>query len=289
MKTVRDRESLRSARAELVRPVGFVPTMGALHSGHESLLAASRAECASVVASIFVNPTQFGQGEDFERYPRDEAADLAMLETAGVDLAFLPAVEQIYPAGSSTVVDVGAVGDVLEGAHRPGHFRGVATVVSILLSLVGPDRAYFGQKDGQQVVVIKRLVRDLGLPVDVVVCPTVRDSDGVALSSRNRYLSADERAQAPALHRALQAAADVLATGETSADLLREVMRRELASAAAGEVDYVSVADAETLQELQLIERPALASVAVRFPSARLIDCIALPAPQNSAPSPATR
>ena len=250
--------------------------MGALHEGHASLLSAARGDCASVVASIFVNPTQFGPSEDFTRYPRDEAADLQMLEAAGVDLAFLPTVDEIYPPGASTSVDVGRVGEVLEGAARPGHFRGVATVVTVLFDLTRPDRAYFGQKDGQQAVVIKRLVRDLGLPVEVVVLPTVRESDGLAMSSRNTYLSADERAQAPALFQALTAAKEAADAGERSADRLRELMHRELSTATLGSPDYVSLADAETLEELQSFDGPALASLAVGFPSARLIDCMPL-------------
>jgi pantoate--beta-alanine ligase len=276
VKVVRDRASLWAARAKLAGPVGFVPTMGALHAGHRSLLTAARAQSASVVASIFVNPTQFGPGEDFKKYPRDEEADRAMLDQAGVDVAFLPRVEDVYPAEASTSVDVGPVGTVLEGAHRPGHFRGVATVVTILFDLAQPDRAYFGQKDGQQVVVIKKLVRDLGLPVEIVVCPTVREPDGLALSSRNVYLSPAERAQAVALSRSLKVAADSVGRGDRSADRVRELMRRELAAAPLGTPDYVSVADAQTLDELQSIERPALASVAVKFPSARLIDCMLL-------------
>jgi pantoate--beta-alanine ligase len=274
---------MRAARAELEGPVGFVPTMGALHRGHESLLQAARAECRSVVASIFVNPTQFGPGEDFTRYPRDEAADLAMLEAAGVDVAFLPPAEEIYPAGASTSVDVGRIGEVLEGAHRPGHFGGVATVVTVLFSLVKPHRAYFGQKDGQQVVVVKRLVRDLGLPVDIVVCPTVRESDGVALSSRNRYLSGPERAAATVLHRALSEALRMYRAGERSGDQLRKAMRAIIAGEPLAQADYVSVADASTLEELITVGRPALASVAVRFHSARLIDCLTIDAEASSA------
>jgi pantoate--beta-alanine ligase len=276
MKVVRGRAALSAARAGLAQPVGFVPTMGALHRGHASLFEAARAECGSVVGSIFVNPTQFGPNEDFAKYPRDEAADLGLLERAGVDVAFLPTVEQIYPPDASTFVDVGQLGEVLEGAQRPGHFRGVATVVNVLFNLVSPSRAYFGQKDGQQVVVIRHMVRDLALPVEIVVCPTVREPDGLALSSRNVYLTAAERAQAPALHAALQAAADALGRGETSANNLRRLMREGLAAAPMGSVDYVSLADAETLVELDALDRPALASLAVRFPSARLIDCLPL-------------
>ena len=273
MKVVRTRAELREARAALPGPVGFVPTMGALHEGHASLVRRARDECRSVVASIFVNPTQFAANEDLSRYPRDDAGDLALFESLGVDLAFTPGVDEIYLPGASMTVDVGRLGEVLEGAARPGHFRGVATVVTILFNLVQPDRAFFGQKDGQQSVVVRRLVRDLGMPVEIVVCPTIREADGLAMSSRNRYLTADEQAQAPTLHRALQAAAGAVATGEKSADRLRAVMTSELASAPLGEIDYVSVADAETLQEFEVVDRPALASLAVRFPSARLIDC----------------
>jgi pantoate--beta-alanine ligase len=255
--------------------------MGALHEGHASLVRRARADCQSVAASIFVNPTQFGANEDLSRYPRDEAGDLALLDSLGVDLAFLPAVEEIYPQGSSVSVDVGALGDVLEGAARPGHFRGVATVVTILFNLVAPDKAYFGHKDGQQSVVIRHLVRDLGMPVEAVVCPTVREADGLAMSSRNRYLTDQERAQAPILNRALQAAALALVSGDSSAESLRQFMRDELAAATLGNVDYVSVADAETLQELEVVDRPALASLAVRFPSARLIDCEPLEPPPS--------
>jgi pantoate--beta-alanine ligase len=274
---VRTRAELREARAGLPSPVGFVPTMGALHEGHASLVRRARMDCATVAASIFVNPTQFGANEDLSRYPRDEAGDLALFESLGVDVAFVPAVEEIYPQGSSISVDVGALGEVLEGAARPGHFRGVATVVTILFNLAAPDKAYFGQKDGQQSVLIRRLVSDLGMPVEVVVCPTVREADGLAMSSRNRYLTSQERSQAPILNRALQAAVRALAAGDESAESLRQFMRDELAAASLGDVDYVSVADAETLQELDVVDRPALASLAVRFPSARLIDCQPLP------------
>jgi pantoate--beta-alanine ligase len=274
VKVVRTRAEVRDARAVLAEPVGFVPTMGALHEGHTSLVRKAREDNASVVASVFVNPTQFGPNEDFTRYPRDEQADLAMLDEHRVDLAFVPSVAQIYPPGVSTSVDVGILGDRLEGAARPGHFRGVATVVTILLNLVRPTRAYFGQKDGQQSIVVKRFVHDLGLPVDVVVCPTVRESDGLAMSSRNRYLETVERLEAPSLYRALVAAETAVAKGQTSAEDLRAAMRLELATATLGTADYVSIADAETLEELETLDRPALASLAVRFPSARLIDSL---------------
>lgn len=274
MKVVRDRASLAQARAALAEPVGFVPTMGALHEGHASLFRRAAQGNVTVVASIFVNPTQFLPNEDFTKYPRNEVADLTMLESLGVDIAFLPTVEEMYPAGATTSVNVGRLGEVLEGASRPGHFRGVATVVTILFNLVRPAKAYFGQKDGQQTVVIQRLTHDLGLPVEILVCPTVRESDGLALSSRNRYLTDNERLQAPALYRALQAASQAVAGGETSVDRLRERMGSELEIASLGTPNYISIADADTLEELQTLERPALASLAVRFPSARLIDCL---------------
>ncbi|MEP7157927.1 MAG: pantoate--beta-alanine ligase, partial [Chloroflexota bacterium] len=255
MQVVRSRGELREARAALQGSVGFVPTMGALHEGHASLLRRARDSTDHVAASIFVNPTQFAPNEDLSRYPRDEAGDLRMLEELGVDLAFVPGVEDIYPAGASMTVDVGRLGEVLEGAARPGHFRGVATVVAILFGLVQPTRAFFGQKDGQQSVVVRRLVRDLGLPVEVEICPTIREPDGLAMSSRNRYLTEDERAQAPALFRALQAAEAALADGVVSADSLRSVMQVELASAPLGTTDYVSLADSDTLQELETVDR----------------------------------
>ena len=273
MLVVRDRAALDAARPRLPGPVGLVPTMGALHAGHRALIDRCRAECASVVVSIFVNPTQFGPGEDYATYPRDEAADLRACEAAGVDVAFVPAVEAIYPRGASTTVDVGRVGTVLEGARRPGHFRGVATVVTILLDLVRPGRAYFGQKDGQQVVVIRRLVRDLGVPVELGIVPTVRDADGLALSSRNRYLSAAERAAAPVVRRALLAAMAAHAGGERDGDRLRAAMRDVVAAEPLASLDYASVADAGTLEELARIDGPALLSLAVDFRDARLIDC----------------
>jgi pantoate--beta-alanine ligase len=273
VRVVRTRAELGEARAALAGHVAFVPTMGALHEGHGSLIQFARDSNVSVVASIFVNPTQFGPNEDLDRYPRDEAADLGLLESLGVDVAYLPTVDEIYPPGGTTAVDVGPLGDVLEGAVRPGHFRGVATVVTKLFAMVQPHRAYFGQKDGQQAIVVKRLVRDLGFPIEIVVCPTVRELDGLALSSRNRYLSAEERAQAPALYRAVMAANTAAEAGERSADRLRALMLEEMAPATLGTPDYVSIADAETLEELSTLDGPALASVAVRFPSARLIDC----------------
>src|SRR3954451_22412676 len=254
MKVVRTRAELGEARAGLPGHVGFVPTMGALHEGHGALIQKARDSSVSVIASIFVNPTQFGPNEDFSRYPRDEDADLGLLESLGVDIAYLPSVDEMYPPGGTTVVDVGPLGDVLEGAARPGHFRGVATAVTKLFAMVQPHRAYFGQKDGQQSVVVRRFTRDLGLPIEIVVCPTVREADGLALSSRNRFLMDDERKQAPALYRALSAARDATENGERSADKVRARMRDALAPATLGTIDYVSIADAETLEELTSLD-----------------------------------
>ncbi|HET7677145.1 MAG TPA: pantoate--beta-alanine ligase [Candidatus Limnocylindrales bacterium] len=276
MQVVRSRAEVRRARAALPSPVGLVPTMGALHAGHASLLARARRECAAVVASLFVNPTQFGPHEDFARYPRDEAADLERFEAEGVDVVFVPPVEEVYPPGASTSVEVGRLGEVLEGAARPGHFRGVATVVTVLLMLTAPQRAYFGQKDGQQTVVVRRLVRDLGLPVEVIVGATVRDADGLALSSRNAYLSPEERRAAPVLYRALEAAREAHAAGERDGEQLRQLMRATVTAEPLARLDYASAADLESLEELAVLDRPALLSLAVRFPSARLIDCLVL-------------
>ena len=270
---VRDRPTLAAVRAALPGPVGLVPTMGALHAGHRALIERARRECASVVVSIFVNPTQFGPGEDYERYPRALEADLRACKASGVDVVFAPDVATIYPAGFSTSVDPGPLGTVLEGAARPGHFRGVATVVTVLFGLTRPDRAYFGQKDGQQAVVVDRVVRDLALPVELVVVPTVRDVDGLALSSRNAYLGAEERRAAPVLYRALRAAAEDHARGERDGGRLRARMQAVLATEPLARPDYVSVADGRTLEELDVVSGPALLSLAVRFPSARLIDC----------------
>lgn len=271
--------SLRDARRTLSGPIGLVPTMGYLHDGHLSLVRAAREQNAGVVASIFVNPTQFGPNEDFTTYPRDLPRDLALLESAGVDLVFAPEVEELYPAGFSTFVDVGPVAERLEGAARPGHFRGVATVVAKLFNIVQPDRAYFGQKDAQQCVVIRKLVADLAIPLEVVVCPTVRESDGLALSSRNVYLNAEERQAAPVLSRALFAARDRWQRGERSGDALRELVREVVATEPLVRLEYVSVADSTSLDELDTVERAAIISLAARLGRARLIDNVVLEVP----------
>ena len=268
---------LRMALRSPAAPVGLVPTMGYLHRGHISLVEAARAECPTVVVSLFVNPTQFGPNEDFEDYPRDEDRDLDLLGDAGADIVFIPSVEEIYPAGDSTRVRVGGLTEVLEGERRPGHFEGVATVVARLFLMVAPDRAYFGEKDAQQLAVLKRMTADMQFPIEVVGCPTVREPDGLALSSRNIYLTPEERAQAPALHAGLQAAVAAFENGVRDASALRAVVRDQLAAQPLAEIDYVSLADSETLAELDgLIKPPALLSLAVRFGAARLIDNVTL-------------
>lgn len=277
MQVVRTVEDLRAVRRTLPGPVGFVPTMGALHRGHISLVEAARGECASVVASIFVNPTQFGPNEDLARYPRPEAQDLALLEGAGVALAFLPTVDVMYPEGNVTRVRVGGIAERLEGASRPGHFDGVATIVTKLFNLVQPDLAYFGRKDAQQLAVIRQMVRDLDQPVEIVGCPTVRDEDGLALSSRNVYLSPEERAQALSLSRGLRRAKAVYDDGIRDAPSLRQFVVDEISAQPLANIDYVSLADASTLEELTgPIITPALLSLAVRFGTTRLIDNVTL-------------
>jgi pantoate--beta-alanine ligase len=264
------------ARRAMAGDVGLVPTMGFLHEGHVSLVRAARAENEHVVVSIFVNPMQFGPNEDFERYPRDEERDLELLRSENVDAAFLPSVEEMYPPGDSTFVYVEGVTDMLEGAHRPGHFRGVATVVSKLLHIVDARRVYFGQKDAQQLLVIKKMVHDQHFPVEVIGCPTVREPDGLAMSSRNAYLSAEEREAALVLSRALRQAKALVEGGERDGERLRAAMRSIIDSEPLAAVDYVSVADTETLAELERVDGEALASLAVRIGKTRLIDNVTL-------------
>jgi pantoate--beta-alanine ligase len=272
LRIVRSRAELREALASAPRPVGLVPTMGWLHDGHRALIQQARAGNATTVVSIFVNPRQFGDPADLEKYPRSEARDIALCTEEGVDLVFAPSVDEVYPPGFDTVVKAGDVGKPLEGAARPGHFDGVATVVAILFALVGAEHAYFGQKDAQQLLVIRRMALDLALPTEVIGCPTVREPDGLAMSSRNVHLSASERAAAPVLARALRAARGLYARGERSAEVLRGEMRRVLAEEPLAKPEYVSVADTATLRELDTVAGPALLSLAVRFGSTRLID-----------------
>jgi pantoate--beta-alanine ligase len=275
MRTVRAVDELRSALAPARREgkrIGLVPTMGALHDGHLSLIARARAECDIVVVSLFVNPAQFDERDDLQRYPRRERHDADLAATAGASVLFAPSVDEVYPHGFATAVEVLGVGDRLEGAARgPEHFRGVSTVVTKLLGMAMPDVAYFGQKDAQQVVVIRRLVADLNLPVRIQVCPTVRDPDGLAMSSRNSRLSARERSQALALPDALQAAAKRAAEGERSASALVEAARAAM-SARGVEPEYVELVDPETFEPCALLERDALLALAARIGGTRLID-----------------
>jgi pantoate--beta-alanine ligase len=276
MKIVSTIAETRAALRELPRPHGLVPTMGYLHEGHLSLVRQARQDNASVTASIFVNPAQFGPSEDFTTYPRDEARDLALLEEAGTDLVYMPPVEVVYPPGFDTYVTVGALTDPLEGAARPGHFRGVATVVAKLFNVLQPDRAYFGQKDAQQALVITKMAHDLDFPVEVVVMPTVREADGLALSSRNVYLSPPERLAALSLSKALKVALRLFDAGERDAHRLRAAMAEILAAEPLAQPEYVSIADNRTLLELDSIDAPALASLAVRVGRTRLIDNVVL-------------
>ena len=263
---------LRSARSILDEPVGLVPTMGFLHEGHLSLVRRAAQECASVVVSIFVNPTQFGPSEDLAAYPRDMERDLRLLEPLGVDLVWTPTPEIMYPDGYQTWVEVETLTAFLEGARRPGHFRGVTTIVTKLFTGVQPAKAYFGQKDAQQAAVIRRMTRDLNFPIDIVVCPIVREPDGLAMSSRNTYLDPEQRQAATVLYRALNAAKDAYDSGERDAERLRAIMEETIAAVPLAQMQYVSCADYDTLEELDQISGKALLSMAVFVGKTRLID-----------------
>jgi len=272
MKIVTTLGELRTARLQLSEPVGFVPTMGFLHQGHLSLVRCARSECASVVVSIFVNPAQFGPQEDLADYPRDLEKDLALLEASGVDLVWTPTPDIMYPPGYQTWIQVDKVTQPLEGTRRPGHFRGVATVVTKLFNAVLPQKAYFGQKDAQQTVVIRRMVQDLNFPIDVVVCPLIRETDGLAMSSRNYYLDPEQRQAAAVLFRALKAAKSVFEAGERRTEKFRQRMINEIDTEPLTRLEYVSVAHPDTLIELSLINQDALFSMAVHIGKTCLID-----------------
>ena len=277
MRVIKSKAEMRRACREAPRPLGLVPTMGALHRGHLSLVDRARADCAAVAASIFVNPTQFGEGEDFAQYPRDLDADLDLLRQRGADLVFVPDATEIYPPGFATWIDVGPLGERLEGAARPGHFRGVATVVAKLFAITSPDFAYFGQKDGQQTLVVRQLARDLDLGVDIIVLPTVREPDGLAMSSRNVRLTPPQRQAAPTLYRALQAGHARWQAGEKNAANIRTATMRELqAEPLLDAIDYVSLAAPETLAELEQATPGAMLSAAARLGAVRLIDNLIL-------------
>ncbi len=278
MRVVQTVQEMHEARRSLPGRVGLVPTMGALHAGHEALLARARADCDVVIATLFVNPTQFGPAEDFDSYPRDRERDLEIFQAHGTDIMFEPNAAEMYPAGESTRVDPGPIANVLEGAHRPGHFAGVATVVAKLFSITTPNAAYFGRKDAQQLAIINRLVRDLRMDIEIVPVETVRDPDGLALSSRNVSLSADQRKAAASLFRALTAGENAWASGERSGEALRAAMLEVLRCEPLVEVEYVSAADPETFEELDKIDHTALLSLAARVGGTRLIDNIFLPA-----------
>jgi pantoate--beta-alanine ligase len=276
MKTVSSLSDLRTARLSLKGTVGLVPTMGYLHEGHLSLIRQAKAECDHVILSIFVNPTQFGPSEDLSKYPRDLERDLNLVRPLGVDLVWTPTAEEMYPLGYQTWVEVDALTHPLEGAMRPGHFKGVTTIVTKLFNAVQPDKAYFGQKDAQQHTVIRQMVRDLNFPLEVVICPIMREADGLAMSSRNKYLNEEDRRAATVLSRALRAAQELYETGERSAEALRGRMKEVIASEPRAQLQYVSCADFDTLQELDVVNGKALLSMAVLFGKTRLIDNLVL-------------
>jgi pantoate--beta-alanine ligase len=275
MQVINTITEMRQARKELKKTLGFVPTMGYLHEGHLSLVRQARAENKIVAVSIFVNPTQFGPKEDFKNYPRDTKRDLAMLEPF-TDIVFMPSNEEMYPADYDSWVEVKGITDVLEGAARPGHFRGVSTVVTKLFNIVAPTKAYFGQKDAQQVAVIKKMVKDLNMNLEVVTCPTVRELDGLAMSSRNTYLSPEQRRSAPVLYHALLLAKERAAQGEWDALAIRKEMTKHIQKEPLADIEYISIADNETLKEIRRIKYPALVSLSVKFGRTRLIDNIVL-------------
>jgi len=265
------REAVAAAR-RAGRTIGFVPTMGALHRGHIALIEAARRDGTYVVVSIFVNPTQFGPNEDYARYPRDEAADLRQCEQAGVELAFIPPVEEMYRSNAATTIHVAGLTDTLCGPCRPGHFDGMATVVAKLFNIVQPDRAYFGQKDAQQLAVIRRMVRDLDLSIEIVGCPTVREADGLAMSSRNQMLAPDERKRAVTLYRSLCAAREQIHAGEREPRAVLAAMRAIIERVSPTRIDYVSIVDPGSLQPVESIDRAVLIALAIRIGSTRLID-----------------
>ncbi|MAF37815.1 MAG: pantoate--beta-alanine ligase [Chloroflexi bacterium] len=277
MRVISTNKEMSQACREALKPVGLVPTMGALHPGHLSLVGQARADNLTVAVSIFVNPTQFGDKKDLQGYPRDMEGDINLLRQHGVDLVYAPKVEEVYPDGFDTWVDVGPLADKLEGLHRPGHFRGVATVVSKLFNVMRPDRAYFGQKDGQQVVVIQKLARDLDMGVEVVIMPTIRELDGLAMSSRNVQLTPEQRQAAPVVHSALCQAYLLWTDGERDGDKLRQAAQEILRSESmVDSIDYVSVANISTLDEVERVEGRAMVSAAAHMGPVRLIDNLVL-------------
>ena len=272
MEVVKTLPEIRALRQQSSGTIGFVPTMGYLHEGHLALVQRARTENSAVVVSIYVNPAQFGPREDLASYPRDLNRDLELLRRQGTDIVFVPSNDEMYPPEFGSWIDVEKVTERLEGASRPGHFRGVATIVAKLFNIVQPTRAYFGQKDAQQALVIKRMVADLNMGLEIVVIPTVRESDGLAMSSRNVYLSRRERQAATVLFKALTLARQLRRRGETEGEEIRRQMTALIEKEPVARIDYVSIADAETLEELTSVDRPALASLAVKIGKTRLID-----------------
>jgi len=269
-------DEMRRLRLKLAEPVGFVPTMGYLHEGHLSLVRRAKIDNPSVVVSIFVNPTQFGPQEDFRTYPRDPERDLALLEKEKTNVVFMPSADEMYPPAFDSWVEVGGITQRLEGASRPSHFRGVTTVVAKLFNIVQPTRAYFGQKDAQQAIVISKMAADLDMDLEVVTLTTVREPDGLAMSSRNTYLNPEERKAALVLSEALGLAQELYAEGEIDANTIRQKMTELIQQQPLANIDYISIADMETLNELDTVNPPALISLAVKFGKTRLIDNIML-------------
>jgi len=276
MKVIEKIDEIKRLRQQLAEPIGFVPTMGYLHEGHLTLVKRAREENPSVVVSIFVNPTQFGPQEDFTRYPRDTQSDLTLLERERTDIVFMPSRDEMYPAQFNGWVEVGKVTERLEGASRPGHFRGVATVCTKLFNIIQPTKAYFGQKDAQQLIVIKKMVADLNMSLEIVAVPTVREPDGLAMSSRNTYLNPTQRRAAAVLYQALNLAQTLWSQGETDARNIRQQMIDLIQKQPLANIDYVSVANTETLDELDTVSPPALVSLAVKIGTTRLIDNVVL-------------
>ena len=276
MQVVHTIAGMKKLRRECADSVGLAPTMGFLHEGHLALARQAKSENVVAVATIFVNPTQFGPGEDFKSYPRDLDRDLALLKQAGTDIVFVPSDKEMYPGGYDTWVEVRGITAKLEGKSRPTHFQGVTTVCNKLFNIIEPDRAYFGQKDAQQAIVIQRMVADLNMNLDIVVCPTVRESDGLAMSSRNTYLTMDERTSAVVLYKSLCLAKDMYDRGERDAAVIKQAMNSLISGVAAAKIDYISIADTDTLDEVDMIGGKALVSLAVRLGKPRLIDNIIL-------------
>jgi len=276
MKVIETIDEMRRLRQQLAEPVGFVPTMGYFHEGHLSLVRRARAANPSIVVSIFVNPAQFGPQEDFDTYPRNTQRDLSLLEKEKTDIVFMPPVAEMYPPRSNSWVEVGKITERLEGASRPAFFRGVTTVVAKLFNIVQPTRAYFGQKDAQQAIVVKKMVADLNMNLEIVTLPTVREPDGLAMSSRNAYLNPEQRQAATVLYQALTLAQRLWLQGQRNAEHLRQQMTAVIQKQPLATIDYVSIADAETLDELEIVSPPALVSLAVKIGSTRLIDNVVL-------------